>query len=64
VFNFTVVLSKEFVKNTFIKEVSIDLNDMVATFSADFLTLVTTISSEFAEVANYKEESYLVERRE
>lgn len=41
-----------------------DFDDIVATFSADFITLVMAIAGEFAEVINYKENTYLLERRE
>jgi hypothetical protein len=54
IFNFTIVFSKEFVKNTFINEIAIDFDDIVATFSADFINIATEIATEFGEVINYK----------
>lgn len=41
-----------------------DFDDIVATFSADFITLVMAISGEFGEVINYKENTYLLDKQE
>jgi len=42
---------------------AIDFNDLVVKFSADFINIMTTISKEFADVINYKEESYLIKAK-
>jgi uncharacterized membrane-anchored protein len=51
------------VQNTFINEISVDIDDIVATFSADFINLATIISSEFMEVINYKESTYMIDKK-
>lgn len=38
------------------------MEDIVATFSADFINLATIISSEFMDVINYKESTYKVDK--
>jgi hypothetical protein len=53
-------MNNEFKENTFINEIAVDFNDIVVKFSADFINIMTTISKEFAEVINYKEESYYI----
>lgn len=50
-------------QNTFINEISVDMDDIVATFSADFINLATIISSEFMEVINYKESTYAIDKK-
>ena len=60
IFNSIIVLDKRFKKNIFVREISVDLGDVVTFFAADFIELGYNAYKEVEQIMNAKQDAYLV----